>query len=1160
MNVAFRRFCVVCSLLTFLTPFLSAQKSSKKKASPGPATAAARPATAGQEARKEEEDPLFKALAWRLVGPYRGGRTLAVTGVVGEPNTYYFGSVGGGVWKTTDGGISWTPMSDKEKLASIGAIAVGESDPNVVYVGTGEACIRNNILQGNGMFKSTDAGKSWHFIGLGDTRHIGRLAVNPKNPDIVFVAALGHAYGRNPERGIFRSTDGGKSWQKVLYKDDQTGAIDVVFDPSNSNILYAALWQAYRTPYSMVSGGPGSGLYRSTDGGSTWTQIQGNGFAPGVLGRIGVAVSAEPNRIYALVEADKGGLYRSDDGGEHWRLINEDRRFRQRAWYYTHLFADPKNPDVVYILNTGTYRSIDGGSTFTQLSTPHGDNHGLWIDPTNPKRLINSNDGGADISIDGGLHWTSQDNQPTAQFYHVIVDRQFPYHIYGSQQDNTSVDIASATNHFGIDRTDWDPVGGGESGYIAPNPSDSNLVYAGSYGGSITEFNKKLGTEREMNPWPLNPMGQGDADLKYRFQWTAPITMSPHEPNTIYYGAQMVLKTTDRGNHWTEISPDLTRNDKRTEQSSGGPITQDNTAAEYYATVFTIAESPVQAGTIWAGSDDGLVHVTTDAGKNWTDVTPKDLPDPGNGPIPHYSRISLIEPGHFNAGTAYVSVDRHESDDWAPYAFKTTDFGKTWEKVSGDLPPGATVHGLREDPKREGLLFAATETGVYLSFDDGSHWRSLQRNLPMSSMRDLAVTDRDLVVATHGRAFWVLDDISPLRQYQPAQTDADVHLYLPHTAYRFFGRGGFGGGLRGGTTGQNPPSGAIIYYWLKTALNSPRHEVAGDPPATATGEAGQTAPTGTSEANAPTGAKGEAQRTETSSEGPAGRPRGENVTVEILDTAGKVIRTFPPKQPAITEAQSEEGGEGFSRQAPQNPTGNAGLNRFVWNLRYEDSTGVPGAILWAGSNTGPVAVPGTYTVRLTVQAKSYTQPLEIKGDPRQNVAQADLQKQLDLLLQIRDQVSKVDEAINKMNSVKKQVDDLDKRMPQDDQGKAVRDASGKLLQKINPIEDTLIQSKAKSGQDVLNYPIRLNNELTALAGTISTTDSAPAEQAYTVFNLLKRRSDEQLARWNDFVSSDLVSFNQLVRQQDVQAIILDSSGTTAGAQSASSPNQREEVQ
>jgi len=1158
MSLAIRRLCVIFFLLVLSTSFLAAQKSSKKKNTPAQSEASSASNTPTQTEAKAEEDPLFKGLTWRLVGPFRGGRVLAVSGVVGEPNTYYFGGVGGGVWKTTDGGLNWTPMSDKEKFSSVGAIAVAESDPNVVYVGTGEACIRNNILQGNGMYKSTDAGKTWHAIGLEDTRHIGRLAVHPKNPDIVFVAALGHAYGRNAERGVFRSNDGGKTWQKVLYQDDQTGAIDVVFDPGNPSILYAALWEAYRTPYSMVSGGPGSGLYRSADGGTSWRQVKGNGFPTGVLGRIGVAVAAEPNRVYALIENEKGGLYRSDDGGEHWRLINDDHRFRQRAWYYTHVFADPKNPDVVYILNTGTYRSIDGGRTFTQLSTPHGDNHGLWIDPANPKRLINSNDGGADISTDGGLHWTSQDNQPTAQFYHVIVDNQFPYRIYGSQQDNTSVGIASATNHFGIDRIDWNPVGGCESGYVAPYPKDANVVYAGCYDGSITEFNKDLGIEREMNAWPLNPMGHGDADLKYRFQWTAPIVISPHDPNVIYHGAQVVLKTSDRGYHWEEISKDLTRNDKRTQQSSGGPITQDNTSAEYYGTVYTIAESPLQAGAIWAGSDDGLVHVTTDGGKNWADVTPKDLPDAGNGPIFHYSRISLIEAGHFNAGTAYVAVDRHESDDWAPYAFKTTDFGKSWKRVHGDLAAAATVRAIREDPKREGLLYAATEIGVYVSFDDGGHWRSLQRNLPMSSMRDLAVTDRDLVVATHGRAFWVLDDITPLREYKADQANADATLYKPSTAYRYFGGGfGGGGGGRGGAIGQNPPSGAIIYYSLKTALTPARQGEAreGEQASLAAqpAEAPESKEPSTPQANAPAGAKAGAQKQEATREVSASRPREEHVTVEILDSSGKVVRTFPPKQPTLSEAQSEEAAEGFSRQPQPNPTGNAGLNRFVWNLRYEDSTKVPNAILWGGSNSGPIAVPGNYQVRLTVRGKSYTQPLEVKANPRLQIAQADLQKQFDLLLQIRDQVNKVDEAINQMNSVKKQIDDLDKRLPQDDHGKAVRDAGRKLQQKIDPIQDALIQSKAKSGQDVLNYPIRLNNELVALAGSISTADAAPTGQSYQVFDMLKQRSDDQVGRWDQVMKNDIAAINQLVRQQDVPAIILESTPASASG-APSSPN------
>jgi photosystem II stability/assembly factor-like uncharacterized protein len=1177
MSTAMRRF-VVISVVLLTASFLPAQKKDSKKKSDSPA------ATHGQETtlglshsvvpvadKKDEDDPAFKGLTWRLVGPFRGGRALAVTGVVGEPNTYYFGGVGGGVWKTTDGGLNWTPMSDKEKFSSIGSIAVADTDPNVIYVGTGEGCLRNNILQGNGVYKSTDAGKTWQFLGLEDTRHIPRIAVHPKNPDIVFVAALGHAYGPNAERGLYRSTDGGKNWTKVLYKNDHTGAVDVVFDPYNPSIVYAAMYEVYRTPYSASSGGPGSGLYKSTDGGTTWKQLTGNGLPGGVWGKIGVAAAPEGNRVYALIEADKGGLYRSEDGGEHWRLMTDDRRYRQRAWYYTHVFADPKNPDVVYILNTGSYRSIDGGRTFTQLSTPHGDNHGLWIDPTNPKRLINGNDGGADVSTDGGLNWTLQDNQPTAQFYHVIVDKRFPYHIYGAQQDNTSVGIASATNHGGITHSDWEPVGGCESGYIAPDPrDDSNLVYAGCYDGSITQFNHKLGTEREMNAWPINPMGAPDADLKYRFQWTAPIAMSPFDPNVIYHGAQYVLRTRDQGYHWEEISPDLTRNNKATEASSGGPITQDNTSAEYYATVFTIAESPKQKGAIWAGSDDGLVHVTTDDGAHWNDVTPKDIPDGGNGPIFHYARISLIEPGHFNAGTAYVAVDRHESDDWAPYAYKTTDFGKSWKKITGDLPAGAVVRAVREDIQREGLLFAGTEIGVYVSFDDGAHWKSLQRNLPMSSMRDLAVTDRDLVVATHGRAFWVLDDITPLRQYRDASGNDEVTLYKPSTAYRFFG-GGFGGGR--GANGQNPPSGAIIYYSLKNQVGPPSTPGGGqggrrgrdgseqprEGQAAAEASAAKPRPETPREA-APAGAKTEASKESVTRDVPDNATertrQQDHVTVEILDPSGKVVRTFPPKQALARESENDEGGEGFGRFAAPNPTGNAGLNRFVWNLRYEDSVRVPGAILWGGSNTGPVAVPGNYQVRVTVHGKSYTQPLEVKGDPREQVQQADLQKQFDLLMQIQDEVNKVDEAINQMISVKKQVDDLDKRLPADDHGRAVRAAGRRLTQKVDPIEDVLYQSKARSGQDVLNYPIRLNNQLVALASSIGGAEAAPTSQSFEAFNFLKQKSDEQLAKWADVLKTDVPAFNAEVQKEQVPAIILSpSTAVPSGAQSGGAEEQ-----
>ncbi|MGC2488973.1 MAG: hypothetical protein WA412_09880, partial [Candidatus Sulfotelmatobacter sp.] len=644
-----------------ITPVFAQKHSAKQNANSTQKQAAQQTATAGTPAAEdteegEDKNP-WKGLQYRLVGPFRGGRVVAVAGVVGQDNVYYFGATAGGVWKTTDGGLNWKPIFDKTKDASpsIGAIAVSESDPNVIYVGTGEACIRGNIVGGNGVYKSIDAGKTWKFVGLADTHAIGRLAVNPKNPDIAFVAALGHPFGDNEERGIFRTQDGGKTWQKVLYKDAKSGGIDVVFDPSNSNILFAALWQARRTPWSLDSGGPGSGLYRSIDGGTTWKELKGHGLPEGILGRIGVTVSgANPNRVWAVVEAEKGGIYRSDDGGDTWHITTDDHRFRQRAWYYSHIFADPKSEDTVYILNTAAYRSNDGGKTFTRLRAPHGDNHALWIDPTNPKRLMNGNDGGATISTDGGDTWTSQYNQPTAQFYHVTTDDRFPYYIYGAQQDNSTVAIASASAEGAIDRPDWYDVGGGESGYIAPDPTDPEIVYAGSYGGEITRYDHRTGEEQSINPWPVNPIGWAAADVKHRFQWTEPIVFSPHDPKTMYFAGEVLFKTTDGGMSWTIISPDLTRNDKSKQASSGGPITKDNTGVEVYDTIFSVVESPVQKDLIWAGTDDGLVPLTRDGGQHWENVTPKAMPDWGT--------VSMIEASSRDAGTAYLAVERHKSD------------------------------------------------------------------------------------------------------------------------------------------------------------------------------------------------------------------------------------------------------------------------------------------------------------------------------------------------------------------------------------------------------------------------------------------------------------------------------------------------------------------
>src|SRR5947209_13361175 len=631
------------------------------------------------------DQKLFGAMHWRNIGPFRGGRVLAVAGIPGDPKTYYFGAVAGGVWKSSDGGVNWKPLFDHETTSSIGAIAIADSDHNVIYAGTGEACIRGNMSYGDGVYKSMDDGKTWKNVGLRDTQHIGALIIDPKDSNVVFVAALGHAYGPNSERGIFRTRDGGKTWERVLYKDDHTGAIDVVFDPNNSNILYASLWQVMRTPYSLDSGGPGSGLYKSSDGGTTWKRLEGNGLPEGIMGRIGVSVSGgDSNRIYALIEAKKGGLYRSDDGGERWTLVNDDGRFRQRAWYFTHMFADPKSPDTVYILNTGLFRSTDGGKTFSLLPAPNGDHHGFWIDPTDPQRLFNGNDGGVTISVDGGRTWTQQNNQPTAQFYHVIADNRFPYYLYGAQQDNTTVAIASRdTDEWVISDKDWYDVGGGESGYIAPDPRDANIVYAtGDAAFDVTRFDKRTEQVKEISPWALDTSGQGAESQEHRFQWTEPILVSKYDSNVLYTAAEVVFKSTDQGNSWTTISPDLTRNDKSKQKPSGGPITLDITSVEYYDTVFTVAESPIEKNVLWVGTDDGLIHVTQDGGKNWANVTPS------NKLLPEWSLISLIEASPYDAATAYAAVERHKNDDLRPYIYRTSDYGKTWTKITAGIPDG----------------------------------------------------------------------------------------------------------------------------------------------------------------------------------------------------------------------------------------------------------------------------------------------------------------------------------------------------------------------------------------------------------------------------------------------------------------------------------------
>ncbi|HEX5434766.1 MAG TPA: glycosyl hydrolase, partial [Candidatus Angelobacter sp.] len=886
------------------------------------------------------------------------------------------------------------------------------------------------------------------------------------------------------------------------------------------------LWQARRYPWGMDSGGPGSGLYRSTDGGNTWKHLTGNGLPDGILGRIGVAVAYQSgNRVWALIEAKKGGLFRSDDGGDHWTLVNRGNDYRQRAFYYTHVFADPAQQDGVYILNTGMYHSNDGGKSFKQIRDPHGDNHGLWIDPNDPQRMIESNDGGVNVSTDGGATWTRQDNQPTGEFYHVMADNRFPYWIYGAQQDNTTVGIATAAQG-GINRSQWYPVGGGESGYVAPDPRDPEIVYADSYGGEITRYDHRTDEEQNITPWPVNPIGSAAADQKYRFQWTEPIVFSLHDPNTMYFAAQVLFKTSDAGMHWQVISPDLTRNDKSKQVASGGPITKDNSGVEVYDTIFSVTESPKQKDLIWAGSDDGLIHITTDDGKNWQNVTPKSMPE--------WATVRMIEASPFAAGTAYVAADRHRLDDFAPYIFRTTDYGKTWSTLTNGIPADDYVHAVREDPARRGLLYAATEKGVYVSFDDGAKWEQMQTNLPPVPVWDIIVHDNDLVAATHGRSFWVLDDLAPLRQYQPAFANEDAHLYAPSPANhtQFFG-GFFGGPF----SGQNPPPGAVIYYSLKTALKPAEGKKPGEAAAEKAAEEksakGQKAeakgkePAQQQAANEPVPTKAET----TAAGGESNAHKPSPIKLEILDAKGQVIRTYPPKRP-------EEEGEGFRFRGSQKLPTEAGLNRFVWDLRYEGASRVPHSPLWGGSTNGPVALPGKYEVRLTVNGKSYTEPLEIQPDPRLKVTQQDLEKQFDLLLKIRDRVTEAHDTVNQIRDIRAQINALNKRLQGQPQAKAVADAGRDLDKKMTAVEEVLIQTKAKANEDVLNYPIRLNNYLVALGGVVGSADSAPTQASYDVFNMLSRQLDEQLAKWKQILATDVPAYNNLVKKEAVPAIIL----------------------
>jgi len=1016
-------------------------------------------------------DPsLYDALEWTSIGPDRGGRSTAGAGSVSRPNEYYFGATGGGLWKTTDGGTTWNPVTDgKITSASVGAVQVCEADPDVLYIGTGETQLRGNIQQGDGVYKSSDAGETWTHLGLEETQNIARIRIHPENCDQVWVAAFGKHSADNPERGVYKSTDGGENWRKVLYHDEKSGAVDISLDPANPDVMYAALWEAWRKSWGMSSGGPGSGLYKSTDGGETWTNISRNTGLPqeGVLGKIGVALSpANPNRVWAIIEHGSGGVFRSDDAGASWELVNEERKLRQRAFYYTRIYADPMDENVVYALNTGFYKSEDGGETFpTSVRVPHGDNHDLWIASNDPDRMINTNDGGGNVSVNGGTTWTEQDF-PTAQFYRVMTTNHEPYHVCGAQQDNSTACVAprgwnhlSAAGGFGGGGHFYS-VGGCESGYIAHDPRDTNKFYAGCYGGSLSEYDHFTGQQRSVNVWPENPMGQSSEDLTERVQWTFPIVFSHLEPEVLYTGTQKVWKTTNGGQSWEQISPDLTRADPSTIGPSGGPITLDQTGVETYATVFAIAPSYHDAQVIWVGSDDGYVQITRDGGANWTNVTPPDAPD--------FVRINTVEASPNTPGKAYVAGIRYlVDDDRAPYIWRTEDYGQTWTKIVGGIPGDDFVRSVREDPERPGLLYAASERTVYVSWDDGLNWSPLTLNLPNTQVSDIVVAEDDLVIGTHGRSFWMLYGIGPLRQMNERVAQARAHLFEPADAQRGLDRN-------------------VTFTYLLAE---------------------------------------DAQK----------------VTFEVMDGAGAVIQTFVGEAAEEEVEETEE--ERMMRQfgfggGSDTPDVTAGSHTFEWDLRYPGYTDFDGRIFWAAGNAGPVALPGTYTVRMTVDDMApQEQAFDIGLDPRLEgrVALSDLQERFDLAIQARDRVSEANQAVIDIREIKDQV--MNRLELTDEQ--EVEESGENVNTKLSGVESEIYQVKNQSNQDPLNFPIKLNNKLAALMGIVESSEAPPTDQTYTVFNELSANLGEQLRAMGVIIQTDLAELNELLQKHGLETIKIE---------------------
>jgi photosystem II stability/assembly factor-like uncharacterized protein len=1019
-----------------------------------------------------EAEKYYESQEFRLLGPFRGGRSAAVTGVPGKPNLFYFGGTGGGVWKTMDGGRTWGNISDGFFGGSIGAVSVAPSDHNVIYVGGGEKTVRGNVSSGYGIWKSVDAGKTWKQSGLPDSRHVPRISIDPNDHNIVYAAVMGNIYKESENRGVYKSIDGGKSWKKTLYTNDLAGAVDLIIDTSNPRNLYASTWRIQRTPYSLSSGGDGSALWKSTDYGENWTEISNNeGFAKGTLGIMGITVSpVNSDRLYAIVEnKDEGGLYRSNDAGLTWTKTNDDRSLRQRAWYYTRIYADTQDEDAVYVVNVSYHKSTDGGRNFTSARAPHGDHHDLWIAPEDPKRMIMGDDGGAQVTYDGGETWSTYHNQPTAQYYRVTTDNSFPYRIYVAQQDNGTIRIPHRTTGGSITDTDWEDTAGGESAHIAVDPNNNDIVYGGSYGGFLTRYNHATKSQRGINVWPDNPMGHGAEDMKYRFQWNFPIFISTHGDNKLYAFSNNVHVTSNEGQSWETISPDLTRNDPTKLVSSGGPITQDNTSVEYYCTIFAAAESPLKEGELWIGSDDGLVHLSKDGGENWSNITPKGLPE--------WAQINSIEPSVFDPAVCYIAATRYKLGDFAPYLYKTSDYGKTWEKITSGIPAEHFTRVVREDEEQKGLLYAGTETGLYISTDDGDHWKSFQMNLPIVPITDLAVKDNNLIIATQGRSLWIHDDLSMVKQglkiapmsiSKSKKKNAEneiVQLFKPKESYRMSGNGG----RSSLTAGTNHPSGVQINYYLPEFKEK------------------------------------------------------DSVSLRFMDADKKMIKEFAT----------------YSKENKLKPK--TGANSFNWDTEYKGAEELEGMILWWASLTGPKAIPGNYTVDLDVNGKKQTQPITIKKTPISEATKADMQAQFTFVNEVNETVDKAHKSIKNIRAFNKKLSAFktvygDRK---DDGIKVMLIMADTMKTKFEEVEKALYQTKNRSGQDPLNFPIKLTNKLAHLNSLVTMGDFGPTSQDTAVKNELTAQINDELDKFNLVLDTDIKEFNQKFNALKLDYLVIE---------------------